>query len=474
MLFHTLTFAAFLPVVWVLYWLTFRLRRLRLAVVLAASWTFYAAWDLRFLSLLAASTALDYGCGLALARTTDDRKRRRILALSIAGNLGMLGVFKYYDFFATSFAELVGAFGLHASPWTLGLLLPVGISFYTFQTLGTTIDVYRRHIEPEHDPIAYAAYVSFFPQLVAGPIERAERLLPQLREPRPFAWRDQLDGICIFAVGLVQKIVIADRLAPLVDQTFAAEPGELVAADVAIGAWAFAFQIFGDFSGYTGMAIGLALMFGVQLSDNFRGPYLATNPQDFWRRWHVSLSTWLRDYVYLPLGGSRGGAWATARNLMVTMTLGGLWHGAAWTFVAWGVAHGLWLVIHRAVAPWFGTSVRSPIGRTILHALAIIVTFQIVCATWILLRASDLSVAAMHFSALARPGFTADHLLTLRYLLQFAWLAMLIQVLQYRWPSALRGGAARTSLLVLAVYSLSRVLSDGAFGDDRPFIYFQF
>ena len=268
MLFHTLTFAAFLPVVWVLYWATFRVRRLRLGVVLVASWTFYAAWDLRFLSLLVGSTALDYGCGLALARTQDDRKRRRILALSIAGNLGVLGMFKYYDFFATSFAELVGGFGLQASPWTLGLLLPVGISFYTFQTLGTTIDVYRRRIEPERDPIAYAAYVAFFPQLVAGPIERAERLLPQLREPRVFAWRDQLDGICIFAVGLAQKVVIADRLAPLVDQTFAAERGELVAADVAIGAWAFAFQIFGDFSGYTDMAIGIALMFGVQLSDN--------------------------------------------------------------------------------------------------------------------------------------------------------------------------------------------------------------
>jgi alginate O-acetyltransferase complex protein AlgI len=216
-LFHTLGFALFLPVVWTLYWLTFRHPRLRSTILLLASWTFYAAWDVRFLSLLVGSTALDYACGIGLGRTDDPIRRRRIAAVSVVGNLGLLGAFKYYDFFVTSFAALLAEFGLHVEPWTLNIVLPVGISFYTFQTLGTTLDVYRRRAEPERDPVLYAAYVAFFPQLVAGPIERAAHLLPQLRSPRAFAWPDQLDGILIFTVGLVQKVVVADRLAPVVE-----------------------------------------------------------------------------------------------------------------------------------------------------------------------------------------------------------------------------------------------------------------
>jgi alginate O-acetyltransferase complex protein AlgI len=472
-LFHTLGFALFLPVVWTLYWLTFRHPRLRSTVLLLASWTFYAAWDVRFLSLLVGSTALDYACGIGLGRTDDPIRRRRIAAVSVVGNLGLLGAFKYYDFFVTSFAALLAEFGLHVEPWTLNIVLPVGISFYTFQTLGTTLDVYRRRAEPERDPVLYAAYVAFFPQLVAGPIERAAHLLPQLRSPRAFAWRDQLDGVLIFTVGLVQKVVVADRLAPVVEQTFAARSGELVAADVVIGAWAFAFQIFGDFSGYSDMAIGIALLFGIQLSDNFRGPYLSSNPREFWQRWHVSLSTWLRDQLYIPLGGSRGSAFATTRNLLVTMLLGGLWHGAAWTFVAWGAAHGVWLALHRAldrVLPRPGSRVTAALARV----AGIVVTFHCVCATWILFRADDLSAAWIQFESLVVPGFGPDQWAKLRYVVQFAWLGVFIQGLQYHRPQVLRGGVARISLIVLGVYALSRILTDGAFSDARAFIYFQF
>ncbi len=475
MLFHTIEFAIFLPIVWLAYWATFRSPRVRTCILLLASWTFYAAWDVRFLSLLVGSTALDYFCGVALGSTDDPVRRRRLAALSVAGNLGLLGTFKYYDFFASSFAAMLARVGLDVAPWTLEVLLPVGISFYTFQTLGTTLDVYRRRVQPEPDPILYAAYVAFFPQLVAGPIERAERLLPQLRSPRPFAWRDQLDGLLIFAVGLAQKVVIADRLAPLVDQTFAARPGELVAADVLIGSWAFAFQIFGDFSGYTDMAIGSAMLFGVRLTDNFRGPYLAANPQEFWRRWHVSLSSWLRDHLYVPLGGGRGSKWLTARNLLLTMVLGGLWHGAAWTFVLWGAAHGLWLLLHRALV-----GVLARVGgmgaawRWPLRILGVAVTFQLVCFTWILFRAEDLAAASLQFGALGNPGFGPDQWAKLQWLFRFAWLGVVIQGVQYRWPEQLRGGAARGVLVVLAVYAISRSLADGAFADDRPFIYFQF
>jgi len=394
MLFNSLSYAFFLPVVALLY--ASAPRGARWALLLAASYAFYATWNASYLLLLLASTALDYTVARQLARTRSAPARRALLGLSIAGNLGMLFTFKYWGFAAMALGQL----GVRVP--RLDVLLPVGISFYTFQTLGYAIDVYRG-ARPERHAGWFALYVAFFPQLVAGPIERAGRLLPQLRRAPDLEWARVCSGLELVLWGLFKKVVIADRLALYVDAVYG-NPGLQSPGSALLATYAFAIQIWCDFAGYTDIARGSARIFGVELMENFRAPYFARGVQDFWRRWHVSLSTWLRDYLYIPLGGSRQGAARTARNLMLTMLLGGLWHGASWTFVVWGGLHGVFLVAARASAPlrerlWAA----SGLPDALRAGLARLVTFHLVCLAWVFFRAETLADATALLGSLAGP-----------------------------------------------------------------------
>jgi D-alanyl-lipoteichoic acid acyltransferase DltB (MBOAT superfamily) len=387
-IFNSLQYALFLPTVVLVYWaLRGRPRRVWLLV---ASYLFYAAWDWRFLALLVISTGVDFAVGRGLGRLEPDRTRRLLVATSVVVNLGILGFFKYYDFFTDSAIRLLGNAGLVADPPFLELILPVGISFYTFQSMSYTIDVYRRRIEPCEDAVVFATYVAFFPQLGAGPIERARHLLPQLQReaPRPGLGRVQ-SAAALILLGLVKKVVIADQLAPTVENAFG-HPDEVGWAALVLGVVGFALQIYGDFSGYTDIARGSARLFSVDLMRNFREPYFSRSITEFWQRWHISLSTWLRDYLYIPLGGNRRSSAITYRNLMITMLLGGLWHGASWTFVAWGALHGVFLCVHRLLRRRSDPTVRLASAR---GAAAATGTFALVCFAWIFFRASSLDDA---------------------------------------------------------------------------------
>ncbi len=395
MIFNSLEYAVFLPVVLGLYWVL--RHRARLWLLLVASYVFYGWWDVRFLGLIIVSTLIDYTVARRMAAAVTERARTRLLLVSVVANLGILGTFKYADFFVYSAQRALTTFGLtETSTWTLGVLLPVGISFYTFQTISYSFDVYRRRLEPVDDLLTFAVYVAFFPQLVAGPIERAHHLLPQFQHPRPRPGRDDVRSAGVLILqGLVKKVVIADVMAGVVQTGFAgaSATGARSAGSVTVllGVYAFALQIYGDFSGYTDIARGSARLFGIDLMRNFEAPYLSRSITEFWRRWHISLSEWLRDYLYVPLGGNRGTRWRTYRNLMLTMLLGGLWHGAAWTFVVWGLLHGLFLVAHRPVRD---RSRRDTGPLTRRDVLPILGTFHLVCFAWIFFRADSFGQAA--------------------------------------------------------------------------------
>jgi D-alanyl-lipoteichoic acid acyltransferase DltB (MBOAT superfamily) len=348
MVFTTTPFLVFILIVLPLYFALSH--RWQNVMLLIASYVFYGWWDWRFLFLLLFSTVLDYLVGLGLVWPPLHVWRKPMLVASIVTQLSLLGVFKYYDFFAASLAELLAKTGWHVEPTLLHLVLPVGISFYTFHTLSYTIDIYRGKFTPTTDFIAFALFISFFPQLVAGPIARASHLLPQMLLPRRPTLTQWHEGCYLFYWGLFKKIVVADTLARVVDRSFA-NPSSLNTFSALATVYAFAWQIYGDFSGYTDMARGCSKWFGIELQINFNVPYLAVDPSDFWQRWHISLSSMLRDYLYIPLGGSRYGSARTMGNLMTTMLLGGLWHGASWTFVLWGFYHGLLLVVYRTFFP---------------------------------------------------------------------------------------------------------------------------
>ena len=340
MLFNSVAFAVFLPIAFASYWLAGRTsHRLQNAILLVLSYVFYAWWDVRFLALIVLSSFTDYFVGLRMGAAKSRGERKALMGVSLAMNLGLLAVFKYLGFFAGQFGELLQGLGFAVDDVTLSILLPVGVSFYTFQTLSYTIDVYREQLEPERDMVAFFAFVAFFPQLVAGPIERASRLLPQIAKARRFDVSHAREGLRMMLWGLIAKVVIADNLAPIVDDIFAT-PGDQDSLRLLWGAVAFAFQIYGDFAGYSLIAIGVARLFGIELMWNFAYPYFSTSIADFWRRWHISLSSWFRDYVFIPLGGSRTTEPLWARNILVTFTVSGLWHGANWTFLMWGFLHG--------------------------------------------------------------------------------------------------------------------------------------
>jgi alginate O-acetyltransferase complex protein AlgI len=471
MLFNSFEFWLFFLVVLALY---HALRhRAQNRLLLIASYFFYGSWDWRFLGLIVISTIVDYFVALGLAQSEVGSRRRRLLVtVSLCTNLGLLGAFKYFGFFVDSAADLLGALGLNPNLPSLEIILPVGISFYTFQTLSYTLDVYRRQLQPTRDFLDFALYVSFFPQLVAGPIERARRLLPQVTIARHPSADDFRIGLYCILLGLFKKVVIADNMALIANHIFSADATSLTAPEVLLGVYAFAFQIYGDFHGYSLIAQGTARWLGFSLMDNFRQPYFAQSLQDFWRRWHISLSTWLRDYLYIPLGGNRGGGPATYRNLMLTMILGGLWHGANWTFVVWGTIHGACLAVHR----W--ATNRLPLrtaNRVPGAALRIFGTFHIVCFAWLFFRAESLSHATLLVGSLGGPyamtdltrfGFPFLAFFVGPVLLYEIWVERkgnLFALLEARWP--IRAVVYAVIVLLFVVFAAPT---------PSEFIYFQF
>ena len=474
MLFNSFQFLAFLALVLPLYFALPHRWQNRMLVV--ASYVFYAAWDWRFCSLLLISTVVDYSCGLAMGRRSE--RRGRYLAASLVTNLGILGFFKYFNFFVDSFAAFLEPLGLGGPGIALRVILPVGISFYTFQTLAYSIDVYRGRQQPTRDFTSFALYVSFFPQLVAGPIERSTNLLPQIQRRRRVDSAMLAGAAQLILIGYLKKVAIADAVAPYVDGAFD-DPASQSAGVLLFSLYLFALQIYCDFSGYSDIARGVSRLLGIELMINFRQPYLSRDITEFWRRWHISLSTWLRDYLYIPLGGNRHGTWRTYRNLMLTMLLGGLWHGAAWTFVVWGGLHGLYLAVHRwltrhrrqpdvpgppaSAAEWPGFLLRAGL------------TFNLVCLTWIFFRADDFPTAWTFLTGIATGGLALDFAGRAMAFAFYAGLVLLIDVpcwrqdrelpVTSRMPIWVRGVAWATAVLVISFLGES---------DVAPFIYFQF
>lgn len=395
MLFNSFEFLLFLPAVFLLYWFVFRGLRSQNLFVVAASYLFYGWWDWRFLILITITTACSYASGILLERSTGRMARRGICAANILLNLAILGYFKYCNFFGENFAALLRMFGWQLDWVTVDILLPVGISFYTFQALSYTIDVYRGTLRPTHDPIAFFAFVSFFPQLVAGPIERAAHLLPQFLAARRFDASQAVDGMRRILWGFFKKMVVADRCAVVVDAIFAdylhQDGGTLW-----VGAVLFAFQIYGDFSGYSDIAIGTARLFGIELMQNFRYPYFSRDIAEFWRRWHISLTTWFRDYIYIPLGGSRCGRWRTVCNTFVIFLVSGFWHGASWTFVCWGAYHALLflpLLLAGRNRKYTDTVAAGRFFPSFREGVQMLATFLLVVVGWVFFRAESLDQA---------------------------------------------------------------------------------
>jgi len=437
--------------------------------LLIASYVFYSAWDYRFLSLILISTGVDYLVGLrahAAREAGRSKVARRFLLLSVCTNLGILGFFKYYGFFVDSAQSLAGDLGLDFVAPSLTIVLPVGISFYTFQTMSYAIDVYRGKLAPTRNLVDFAVYVAFFPQLVAGPIERATHLIPQIQSPRAISLDDIREGLLLIGTGLIRKVVIADVAGTIADTYFSA-PGKASSTQLLMAAYLYSMQIYGDFSGYSNIARGTARLMGFDLIRNFHHPYFAVSVADFWRRWHISLSTWLRDYLYIPLGGNRGSARRTQINLMLTMLLGGLWHGASWNFVIWGGLHGIYLVVHR-----FVRSHRRAQATKIGAIFGAFLTFHVVTLTWIPFRLTAFSDVAAYFEGLGRFDFSYDPILWSAVF--FAVVLLLIDgpqaitndeyVLARRWPGALAPAFGIVLIVVL--------LTSG--GVQTPFIYFQF
>ena len=388
MLFNTFQFAYFFAILFPTYWILRRHYKAQNLLLLLAGYYFYACWEPKFLALLILSTVMDYACGLAVDRIEAPRKRKLFVILSMALNLGMLGYFKYVNFFSASMQVALAKAGLNVPLWHIEVVLPIGISFYTFQSMSYVIDVYRKHIKPTKNLLEFATFVSFFPHLVAGPIMRPTTLLPQIQAPRKFNIDQIYQGAYLIFWGLTKKVVVADNLGPIVNDLFGR--WQTIDGGLALLAiYAFAFQIYCDFSGYTDAARGIAKCLGIELALNFNLPYFATSPQEFWDRWHISLSKWLRDYLFIPLGGSRGGRLHTYRNLLLTMIIGGLWHGAAWTFIIWGTYQGVILVGHRLAKPLLDKiNPTSTVDQACWKAVRIIATFHLVCLGWLIFRST--------------------------------------------------------------------------------------
>jgi alginate O-acetyltransferase complex protein AlgI len=477
MIFHSLHFLWFFALVWGLYWLLRKRVRWQNLLLLAASYFFYGYWDWRFLGLILISTLVDFGCGLAMERHADNPAlKKRFLWVSLVVNLGALVFFKYFNFFMDSARVMLEEMGFDGGNWSLRIILPVGISFYTFQTLSYSIDRYRGVVPAERNFINFAFFVSFFPQLVAGPIVRAREFLPQATLPRKLGWHQQAEGVQLILWGLFKKVVVADNLAPVVDAVFAAE-GELGIVARLLAVYAFAVQIYCDFSGYTDIARGTARMLGFTFPQNFKQPYFASDPSAFWRRWHITLSTWLRDYLYISLGGNRKGPKRTYVNLSLTMVLGGLWHGAAWNYVLWGAYQGLLLVAHRMWCSLRPQPKESPFW---VRAFKWGAFFQLVCFGWLIFRAQSmagivrflsmdnlLSAQGLMLSEQAAAGLILGGIGTL---VVVAWDLALVRSRGNETPLTYQRPLVQAFVCLFLYVSIS--LGGSFIGND--FIYFQF
>ncbi|WP_318308118.1 MBOAT family O-acyltransferase [Flagellimonas crocea] len=477
MLFNSFDFAVFLPVVFFLYWfVTKKSLKLQNLLIVFASYLFYGWWDYRFLSLIIFSSLVDYTIGRALGKTNDEKRRKFLLWLSIVVNLGFLGFFKYYNFFLENFRSAFSFFGHEFDGYTLNIILPVGISFYTFQTLSYTIDVYKRQLEPTKDIVAFLAFVSFFPQLVAGPIERATNLLPQFYDKRSFSYRNAVNGTRQILWGLFKKVVIADQCAEYVNLIFdnSADHGGIT---LILGAFLFAFQIYGDFSGYSDIAIGTSKLFGFDLMQNFAYPYFSRDIAEFWRRWHISLSTWFRDYLYIPLGGSRGGLWMKVRNTFIIFLVSGFWHGANWTFIVWGGLNAIYflpLLLSKKNRANIDIVANDSVFPSWKEMGQILVTFILTILAWVFFRAEDLNHAFSYlygiFSQLQAPLDYAPWSLFI-FLLFF----LLVEWMGRREKFALeRLGADWKLGFRWAFYFVICLCIIGCMDNQQDFIYFQF
>lgn len=486
MIFNSLDFAIFLPVVFLLYWFVAnRGIQLRNSYVVVASYVFYGWWDWRFLSLIAVSTVIDYFAGQQIEKASSRKKQKMFLILSLCSNLGILGFFKYFGFFVQSFTEAFTMLGHPMQYSGLHIVLPVGISFYTFQTLSYTIDVYRKKIPACNDFTAFAAFVSFFPQLVAGPIERATNLLPQFYSAKKFNYSQSVDGLRQMLWGLFKKVVIADNCAQFVNIIFA-NPESYSGSVLLFGAVCFSIQIYGDFSGYSDIAIGTARLFGFHLNRNFAFPYFSRDIAEFWRRWHISLSTWFRDYVYIPLGGSKLGKAKMIRNTLIVFTVSGLWHGANWTFVAWGLFNALWFLPlaliqnNRRHLNLVAENSALPNPRELLQMA---LTFFLTTIGWVFFRADSIG-SALHylhelFSAdlFSYPNFAQIPISTIspKNLVTLILFFFVMEWIGRRDNHALQNlFLRRPAILRFSYYYLLCFLIYWFGGPEQQFIYFQF
>jgi D-alanyl-lipoteichoic acid acyltransferase DltB (MBOAT superfamily) len=472
-----------LPIVFILYWfITKNSITTQNLLIVVASYIFYGWWDWRFLSLIAFSTITDYFIGIKLKEEEKQTKRKLLLWLSILVNLGFLGFFKYYNFFQENFIEAFSFFGQKISASSLDIILPVGISFYTFQTMSYTIDVYRRKLEPTKDIIAFSAFVSFFPQLVAGPIERATNLLPQFYKKRTFDYSKAVDGMQQILWGFFKKMVIADNCAEYANQIFN-NSADLSGSTLVLGAVFFTFQIYGDFSGYSDIAIGTSRLFGFNLKKNFAFPYFSRDIAEFWRRWHISLSTWFRDYLYIPLGGSRGGTWMKIRNTFIIFVVSGFWHGANWTFIVWGALNALYfmpLLLTNNNRNNLEIVAQGGYLPSFKEFFKILITFSLTVFAWILFRAENMGHAISYISEIFSPStFTMPEFEGMRRAAVIIVLIVFFIIIEWigreRQFAIQNIGSHWNRLLRWSFYSFI-VFLIGMFmqPEKSPFIYFQF
>jgi len=475
MLFNSLPFLCFIPLFFALYFGTSG--KARLWVCLMGSYLFYGWWDWRFLFLIQLLTLISYYSALKIGEYAEEpKKKARFRMLSVVSSLVVLGFFKYFNFFADNVVSLFGMLGMHASYTTLTIILPVGISFYTFQTIGYTVDVYRGKIPVERSLLNFAVYVAFFPQLVAGPIVRASNFLPQLREDQPISGKNVILGLQMILWGYVLKSVVADSLSLVVDPRFN-DPFRYDSFSLFIGAFFYSFQIYGDFAGYSYIAIGIAKILGIDFRENFNRPYFSSSFSEFWQRWHISLSSWLRDYLYIPLGGNRQGKLRTDINRMLTMLLGGLWHGASWNFVIWGGLHGLYLMLQRVVRTGFDSVFPHVNLKRLWFKIPLVLLIYAACNfAWIFFRAETLAESGYIVGRLF--DFGSYHIGVVPHMFHvmkgFALILMVIVLELFAFIYPLEGYREKTWFIVASIAaSLLLIGFLGTFGN-AAFIYFQF